>query len=486
MGWFARAPRAGGETNARRGGGESGAHLRRAVSFRAPAILFISRKILRVTDRTFLRRIVPALLLAAAAWLAPAAARAQVPQWEPADTTLRIVLLTMGPGDEVWEKFGHNALWVHDPESGSDLAYNYGMFDFRQENFVLNFARGRMLYWMDGVDAYLTLDHYRMLNRSVWAQELNLTPAQAHEVRDFLRNNALPENRFYRYDYYRDNCSTRVRDVIDRVLGGALRRATEGSSGVTYRWHTRRLTAEGAATLPIHSAIDAGLGPAADRPISKWDEMFLPMRLRDEAAALRIPSLAGGTMPLVARQTTVFEATRPPERTEPPHWLFGYLLAGLALGGAIYGLATLAPRSRVARAGFAVLTIPWLLFAGLGGIILLGLWGLTDHAIAYRNVNLFQLSPVALPLVVLVPALGFGSLRWPRITVRWTAVVVALSVAGLLLKVLPWFHQTNGEWIALALPIHLAIFASALRLAGARREAVPAAGPKPKRRAVPA
>jgi hypothetical protein len=414
------------------------------------------------SSRRMLSVLAPALALAAVPVRAqPFAAASQ------ADTTLRIYLLTMGPGNEVWEKFGHNAIWVHDPASGTDQAYNYGMFDFRQKNFILNFARGRMLYWMEGFDAFVTLDHYRMLNRSVWAQELNLTPAQARAVADLMEWNQRPENRYYRYDYYRDNCSTRVRDVLDRVLGGALKAATANvPSGVTYRWHTRRLVADAAASLPIYTAINAGLGPAADRPASKWDEMFLPMRLRDEVGALKIRDAGGKLVPLVVREQTVFTADRPPERSGPPHWLLGYLLAGLAMAGAIALLARAARRSMAARVGFAVLAGLWLLAAGLGGLILLGLWGATDHVIAYRNLNLFQLSPLSLPLAVLVPALAFGK-RWARRgAVRLALVMAALSVLGLLLKVLPWFHQVNGEMVALALPINLAVAWAAWKLAG--------------------
>lgn len=435
-----------------------------------------------------LRRARTAAVAAAALALAPAAARAQ-PFAPPAagDTTLRIILLTMGPGDEVWEKFGHNAVWVHDPGRGSDLAYNYGMFDFRQQNFLLNFARGRMLYWMEGFDAYLTLDHYRTLNRSVWAQELNLTPAQAAYVRDFLEWNARPENRFYRYDYYRDNCSTRVRDIVDRVTGGALKAATANApSGVSYRWHTRRLVAGGAASVPMYTILEGGLGPAADRPISRWDEMFLPMRLRDQVAALKIRDARGNVVPLVRREQTLFTAVRPAERTGPPHWLFGYLLAGVLYGGAIALLAAAVRRSVAARVGFTVLTVPWLVFAGVGGVILLGLWGLTDHAIAYRNLNLFQLSPLAVPLIVMLPALAWRG-RWRRGTVRLAVVVAALSVLGLLLQVFPPFRQVNGEYIALALPINVAIAWAAWRLAAAPVTGVAAASRgKTKRRPVAA
>jgi hypothetical protein len=182
--------------------------------------------------------------------------------------------------------------------------------------------------------------------------------------------------------------------------------------------------------------------------------------------ALRIPDAQGRMVPLVLREQTVFTADRPAERTAPPAWLLRYLLAGLAIAAGIVLLARAAARSGAARGAFVLLTLPWLLFAGFGGLILLGLWGVTDHAIAYRNLNLFQLSPLALPLVLLLPALALGR-RWARRgAVRLSLVVAALSVLGLLLKVLPWFHQVNGEMVALALPINCAVAWAAWRLAG--------------------
>ncbi|HYH78182.1 MAG TPA: DUF4105 domain-containing protein [Longimicrobium sp.] len=426
-----------------------------------------------------------ALALAGAATLAAAPLAAQAPAQPSApDTAIRIVLLTMGPGDPVWEKFGHNALWVHDPATGSEKAYNYGMFDFRQENFILNFARGRMDYWMEGFDAYLTADHYRQLNRSVWAQELNLTPAQARRVAELLRRNELPENRFYRYDYYRDNCSTRLRDILDQVLGGALKRATESqASGTTYRWHTRRLMGQGAANGPMFTAIDFGLGPAADRPISRWEQMFLPMKLHDEVAALRVPDANGRPVPLVVREQTMFTATRPPEPARPPGWLGGYVLAGLALAGVIVALGIASRHGAAGRFGFALVTSLWLLFAGTGGLILLGLWTATDHAIAYRNENILQLSPLALPLVLLIPALGYGA-RWAgKWAVRLAFAVAALSVLGLLLQVLPWIDQANGHAIALALPANLAIAWAAWYLAAVSPDVrLPEKAPKAQRK----
>ncbi|HEU0051876.1 MAG TPA: DUF4105 domain-containing protein, partial [Longimicrobium sp.] len=278
---------------------------------------------------------------------------------------IRVVLLTMGPGDAVWERFGHNAIWIQDLNTGVNLAYNYGMFDFRQENFFLNFAKGKMRYWMQGFDPSAMIDFYMRQNRSIWAQELDLTPRQAAELSAFLQWNAREENRFYRYDYFRDNCSTRVRDALDRVLGGAIRAATENTpSGATFRWHTARLIGYGAGDVPIYTGIMGGLGPAADRPISRYEETFLPMKLRDAVRRMQVRDETGGMVPLVRNERQIFAATRPPEPEAPPKWTLGYLLAGMALAGVLAVLGIRSRRSRGARAGFAALGGLWLLFAG--------------------------------------------------------------------------------------------------------------------------
>ena len=144
----------------------------------------------------------------------------------PPETGLTVYLMTMGPGKYVWERFGHNAIWIHDPIHGTDQTYNYGLFDFHQQNFLLRFVQGRMWYWMRGYPAQSYVESYRRANRSVWVQELEIPPGARRELQQFLEWNELPENRFYHYDYYRDNCSTRVRDALDRALGGAIRAAT--------------------------------------------------------------------------------------------------------------------------------------------------------------------------------------------------------------------------------------------------------------------
>lgn len=423
-----------------------------------------------------MRRGFASALLAGALLLAPAVVQGSVRAPEPGGE-LRVYLMTMGPGQLVWERFGHNAIWIHDPASPPDTAYNYGLFDLRQENFLLRFIRGRMWYWMAGFPAEPYLRTYVRDNRSVWLQELNLPPAARLELREFLRWNEQPEHRFYHYDYYDDNCSTRVRDALDRVIGGAIRSQTGGlPSGTTYRFHTQRLTAN---DPPIFTGLLLALGPGVDRPISAWEEMFLPMALREHARRVVLPGPAGTTVPLVAGERTLFESTAPAPPDAPPAWLPWYLLLGAAVGGLAVLLGTLAGARgrRWGRAGLGLLAVVWGLVGGLGGTVLSVLWGLTDHVMAYRNENLFQLNPLLLALALLVPvglARGGRAARWAR---GLALVLAGLSLAGLVLQALPGLDQVNGPIIAMLLPIHLGV---ALGLALASRR-----GPAPVRPPLP-
>jgi hypothetical protein len=375
---------------------------------------------------------------------------------------LTVYLMTMGPGERVWERFGHNAIWIHDPVAGTDETYNYGLFDFGQEDFLARFIRGRMWYWMAGFPAEDYVRSYRRDNRSVWVQELNLPPAARLELQRFLRWNELPENRFYHYDYYRDNCSTRVRDALDRVTGGALRAQTAGvPAGTTYRFHTQRLTAN---DPPIFTGLLLALGEGVDRPISRWEESFLPLALRQHVRAGRIPAPGGGTVPLVRAERTLFESTAPPPPAVPPRWLPWYLLLGVTIGGLAAALGAKARRSEAARVALGGLTGAWGLIAGLAGTILAGLWGLTDHAAAYRNENLFQVNPLALALVVVGVLVARSAHRGAGFGREVAGTLAGIAVLGWMLQVLPGLDQVNGSIIALALPVHVGI-AAALRLA---------------------
>jgi hypothetical protein len=371
----------------------------------------------------------------------------------------------MGPGRRVWERFGHNAIWIHDPARGTDQAYNYGLFDFGQHNFLLRFIQGRMWYWMQGFPAQSYVELYRKANRSVWVQELDIPLEGRKQLQRFLEWNERPENRFYHYDYYLDNCSTRVRDAIDRALGGRIRQLTNYlPTGRTYRFHTQRLTSN---DPPIYTGLLIALGHPVDQPISAWEEMFLPLALREHLRRITVTGPGGVQQPLVKSERTLVESTETPPADRPPRWVPAYLTLGSLIGGGSIGLSRAARTSRQARAGFGVLVGGWSLLTGILGILLLGLWGFTDHMAAYRNENVLQFTPLALPLVWLVPRL-LRSGRSATGTLRLAIAIAILSVLGLVLKLLPGFHQVNGQIIALALPAQLGLAVSVRHLASER------------------
>jgi hypothetical protein len=397
----------------------------------------------------------------------------------PPDTTLTVYLMTMGPGKHVWERFGHNAIWIHDPVHGTDQTYNYGLFDFRQHNFLLRFIQGRMWYWMEGFPAQSYVESYRRNNRSVWIQELEIAPQKRRELQAFLEWNEQPEHRFYHYDYYLDNCSTRVRDALDRALDGRLKAATVNvTTPRTYRFHTQRLTAN---DPPIFTGLLLALGHPVDRPITAWQEMFLPLAMREWVRTVRVSGTDGHERPLVRSEQTLFQASEPTPPAQPPMWLWRYLAVGIILAALLVALAPGAATPSVARWAFLLIAWIWCLVSGVAGLVLAGLWGLTDHAAAYNNENVLQADLLSLLLIWFVTRLAFGRHTHARAALILAALIAAISLLGFALKILPQFYQTNGEVIALALPAHLGVLAGIYRLRATqdsrtRASASPAAG----------
>ena len=375
---------------------------------------------------------------------------------------LTVYLVTMGQGDEVWTRFGHAALWIHNAARGTDITYNWGMFDFRQPHFIARFLLGDMRYSMARLDLRQMLDEYATSQRTVRAQELALTPAERVALQRFAEWNARPENRDYNYDYFRDNCSTRVRDAIDRALGGRIRAATaQSQTPATYRRNALRLVAN---SLPLYVGIALALGEPADRPITAWQAMFLPDQLRAEMRTIRVRSADGRMVPLVRAETVLFRSNRPPEATVPPRsWPWALVLGVAAAAVVVLFARADARRSRAARIIALMVGWLWSLTAGLTGILLLTAWTLTRHTFMYSNENLLLFSPISLVVVGALP-LAFSragpGCRGARRTVRAGATLGAILAVGALgVKLLPGRHQENWTFMALALPMHLALLA---------------------------
>ncbi len=368
---------------------------------------------------------------------------------------LWVTVVTFGPGEEVWERFGHNALWIHDGRAGTDVAYNWGLFDFAQPDFLQRFLSGDTKYWMAGEDAYRMIATYHEMGRTITLQRLDLTPSQAAALRDFVQWNALDENKYYRYDYFRDNCSTRLRDAIDRVLGGALKRATDSvTTDLTYRGESVRLTS---GDRPIQLGIDVALGRPADRPLTEWESFFIPMRLRDALRTVTVSSADGSPVALVSDQRVIPPTSGPGAvvPAEPPSLVLRYLVLGVLLGALAVVLRVLGRSNRGALWGVALLGMLWSFLCGVIGLLLIYMWAFTRHVFWGWNENLLLLSPLSLALVILVPAALLRS-RGVRPARALSRIIAVLGVLALLLSLFPG-GQSNLAIVALALPLHLAL-----------------------------
>jgi len=371
-----------------------------------------------------------------------------------------ISLLTMGNGEQVWELFGHNALWIHDNVTNRDTVFNWGVFSFHQEHFIPHFLQGRMLYSMGGNSMDDVMTAYRYWNRSVLSQELDLTPAQKDSILVTIQRNALPENVNYRYDYYRDNCSTRVRDILDHALGGPLSVQAAGLTDATYRWHSLRLMQ---GNMPIMLGVDIGLGRPSDVRLTKWEEMFLPRKLHDFIAKVHVLDANGAMKPLVKSERVLFQSTREPEPTAPPDLGLWLLFGGVIVAAVMTSLGFLAtPLHPVIRFAAAVVGALWSLIIGLLGTVVVLLWAVTDHVFAHSNENVLLFNPLWLGLAVLLPVYLWSG-RGEAATRRLASVIVVMALTALGMHVLGISRQINVPLIGLVLPPALGVMAMTVR-----------------------
>ena len=394
----------------------------------------------RIESRAFAACLLAAWLLVFAA-VAPGAAGATplAPVSAP-----RIGVVTMEPGPIFFERFGHNAIVVADPASGTAIAYNYGYFDLEEADFVPRFIRGEMMYQLVELPLAQDLRYYGEVGRGVVVQWLDLAPDAAATLAARLHADANGPNRRYRYDYYTANCSTKVRDAIDAALGGTMRPQLDArSQGNTYRSESVRLASP---AWWMATGFHLGLGPYADRPLSRWDEAFIPMRLRD---SLREVVLADGRPLVVAEESLLpHRIGQPP--AEAPRLRGVAFAAGIVLALAVLWSARRAPRA-LAAVAFAF----WGL-AGLAGATMLFIWFGSAHVAGWRNLNLLLLNPIAWALLPGAWARLRGRTPSARFRLALWAVAALAALAGFA-QFMPFVRQQNVEWVLLLLPVHWAL-----------------------------
>lgn len=299
--------------------------------------------------------------------------------------TYRISLLTYLPGNELYSIFGHSAIRVRSYDSTFDKVYNYGTFDFGTPNFYLKFIRGKLKYRLARTDFEYVLTQVFLENRTLLESELNITEAEKRKLIMALNYNYLPENREYFYDFFYDNCATRIYHLIDTISEDRIIPLNHKTNQKTYR----QLICSYLPTLPwTHMGINILMGYNADKKASTKETSFLPLYL------LNILTLSerGNNRPIFINHTEeIYRAIPiPPLNKIRPVYVFILLLI-------LTIFIKIAERKRVR----IFLIIDYLIFlpAILLGILIILLWTATDHYIYNWNYNLFWANPLFLLLL---------------------------------------------------------------------------------------
>lgn len=290
----------------------------------------------------------------------------------------KMSLLTASPGPDVYSVFGHSALWVYDPVNGIDEVYNWGTFDFNTPNFYPLFIRGRLLYYLTVSPLNSFLYSYMINGRSVYEQVLNLTPGEKQVIYDFLQINRQPENIYYFYDFFYDNCATRVRDLVDSNLdidwGPDPHPHEERSFRQMLKPHVKHIPW-------ISFGIDILLGLPADKRATPWHYMFLP----DEMAVAFQQARHKDNRRLVTGYNELLPLTYEKPKPFPvtPAMVFWALF--------VMGVVSLF-KPRFAR----IVDKIFFTLLGVLGILLFYLWFVSDHHATSQNLNLLWALPTHL------------------------------------------------------------------------------------------
>lgn len=216
----------------------------------------------------------------------------------------RISLLTCAAGDEIYSYFGHSAIRINDPQSGIDFVFNYGVFSFDAPHFAWRFAKGETDYILAGERMVSFMASYQEEQRSVYEQVLNISQSEKQSLFDALIENAKKENRVYRYRHFSDNCSTRVRDQLEKCVNHQIQYDISKDAKKSFR----DLVDE---CVPGNSwngfGIKLALGIPADRITTYSQKMFLPDYLMNSMANAKIMRDGAG-VPFALPRTTLFEA----------------------------------------------------------------------------------------------------------------------------------------------------------------------------------
>lgn len=347
-------------------------------------------------------------------------------------------LVTYGPGPQIWAWFGHNALWLRDPEIGLDHTFSFGYFELDREGFYLDFARGHMPYFGAANLAQREFAHYQSQQRSIKVQRLRLSADEVRDLHRRLQASIEPFPQYYAYDYFFANCSTWLRDLIDGVTEGSVARTLQAKPAqFNFVDHVRRLSGH---QFWVSTGKLMLLGRLADQPRSVWEAAFLP-----DVLAAGLASVARDQGPLI--EETFWLDDNP--QFQAPNEIRTYWWAYALLG--IIGVLALSSAQRFARGRWQ--RFPWYLMVallGAMGAVVSGAWLLTAHQATHANALILLLHP--LWWLLWWP----GDRMWQR--ALWWLLAIAAGLGAVSLS-WPVWPQQRVELLVWLLPWAVAVLA---------------------------
>ena len=350
---------------------------------------------------------------------------------------VRISLLTCAPGSEIYALFGHSAIRYENPDQQEDWVFNYGMFSFKDPNFVMRFVKGETDYQLGVIPFAYFEAEYAMRGSSVYQQVLNLTNDEKELLVNLLKENYLPANRVYRYNYFYDNCTTRARDKIEESIQGKVI-YPKNEKEVSFRDILHEFMVDSHWS---EFGIDLCLGSEADQPIDERKQMFAPFYMLGAARGAMIHR--GDTVvPLVLEEVKIVDAVLEDEPAFPLSPIFCSLLLLLV---------TMVVVAWSIRKGRSCLAWNVLLFflQGIGGCIIAFLFFFSLHPTVGSNWLLMLFNP--LPLLYL-PVLIYRGIKGKKDPYHWYNLVCLTSFM-ILMPFLP--QEFNPTVLPLALSLIL-------------------------------
>ena len=307
--------------------------------------------------------------------------------------TAELSILTMGPGDDLNDSFGHSAFRVKDTIQNIDVVYNYGVYDFNTPNFYLKFAQGKLLYNLDRNNFTPFYNYYSKQNRWIKEQVLNLNPSEKKDLFNFLQNNFKPENRTYKYDFFFDNCATKIRDVMTTVLKDKIS-YQDGLENNSYTF--RELIQKNVDWNTWGSfGMDIAIGAVVDQKATYWEYQFLPEYV---SKATDKAKLNRGQEDISLVKKTINLFINSPKENKSNFFTSPLFIMGL-LAFIILGITYKDFKNKI-RSRWLDISIYSI--TGIIGVLLLLLWFATDHSTTHNNYNLLWAFPLSLFFVLAI------------------------------------------------------------------------------------